>query len=87
MAGWQLIAIGFFNFVPVFTLTPRFIVSVRVLHARELRGQCEPGYTSTVSGSTSVPGSRGRAVSSSASIMFAGLRDEDEFEYGEEISM
>ena len=87
MAGWQLIPIGFFNFVPVFTLTPRFIVSVRALHARELEGRCEPGRMTTVSGSAFVSGSRRRGTSSRTSIMFAGLRDKDEFEHVQEVSM
>ncbi|KAF8558596.1 hypothetical protein OG21DRAFT_1481290 [Imleria badia] len=85
LTGWQLIPIGFFNYVPVFTLVPRFIVSVRALHARELR--CEPHYATTVPGSRSVPGSGGRGTSSGTSIMFAGLREEDGFAQDEEIHM
>ncbi|KAG9311477.1 hypothetical protein JVU11DRAFT_8592 [Chiua virens] len=37
--GWQMILWNFVAYVPVFTLTPRFIMSVRKLHAHNVRSR------------------------------------------------
>ena len=38
--GWQLISLLLLEYVPVFTLTPRFILSIREMHARDIGGRC-----------------------------------------------
>ena len=38
--GWQLISLLLLEYVPVFTLTPRFILSIREAFARDIEGGC-----------------------------------------------
>ena len=38
--GWQLISLLLLEYVPVFTLTPRFILSIREMYARDIEGKC-----------------------------------------------
>ena len=40
ITGWRILFTGTLEYVPVFTLTPRFIMSVRALYARDLRDPC-----------------------------------------------
>lgn len=39
IGGWQLIPLFILEYVPVYTLTPRFILSIRKLYARDVRGR------------------------------------------------
>ena len=37
---WQVVLVGILEFVPAFVLTPRLVLSLRELYARDLRGRC-----------------------------------------------
>ena len=39
MDGWRVIPLATIQYVPAFTLVPRFILSLRKLYARDLRGR------------------------------------------------
>ena len=39
LAGWKLIVFAVVQYVPMFTLTPRFIMGIRELHARDVQGR------------------------------------------------
>ena len=45
-AGWQLISLAILEAVPIYTLTPRFIMSVRELYTRDIQGRCVSGFDS-----------------------------------------
>ncbi|KAF8558598.1 hypothetical protein OG21DRAFT_1493819 [Imleria badia] len=64
ITGWRIIPMGILNFVPVLTLTPRFVLSMRALYARDLRGRCEPCHMDTGFGFTSASesGTRGSTI-------------------------
>ena len=76
----QLIAIAVLQYVPIFTLTPRFIMSIRELHARDVQGRRGDGID-TGFGLSSSPGAGGIAV------MFANVGGIEGFEDLEEIPM
>ena len=76
----QLIAIAVLQYVPIFTLTPRFIMSIRELHARDVQGRRGDGID-TGFGLSSSPGAGGIAV------MFANVGGFEGFEDLEEIQM
>ena len=37
---WQVVLFGIAEFVPAFVFTPRLVLSLRELYARDLRGRC-----------------------------------------------
>ena len=39
LGGWQLIVFAVLQYVPMFTLTPRFIMGIRELHARDVQSR------------------------------------------------
>lgn len=39
IGGWQLVLLGILEFVPIYTLTPRFIISIRKLYANDVEGR------------------------------------------------
>lgn len=79
---WAILC-GTIQFVPTFTLTPRLILSLRELYARDLRGRCG-GEIDTAFGLTSTCGHSAAA----SVVMFAnGERQDDVLEHGEEIEM
>lgn len=41
--GWQLILVFILQTVPMFTLAPRFILSMRELYAQDVQGRCGEG--------------------------------------------
>lgn len=67
--GWRALVIGIVEYVPVFTLTPRFILSMRQLYARDSRGRGGSYDIDTEFGLTSVDG---RGVGGTA-IVFADV--------------
>lgn len=85
ITGWRTIPIGILDYVPVFTLTPRFILSVRALCARDLRGRCEPCHHD-VDTEFGIGSSVSWSVARGTTIIFAG-GSEDELEQDEDISM
>ena len=74
---------GIVNYVPVFTLTPRFILNVRALHERDVQRHYELRDMGSEFGWTSVSG---RGVRKHA-IVFAGLSEVEGSEQYESISM
>jgi len=76
---WQADLTFLLQFVPMFTLIPRFIISIRELHARDVQGRCGEGID-TGFGLLSRSGNVGGTV-----VMFAGF--EDGPEGAEEIPM
>ena len=72
------------DYVPVFTLTPRFILSVRALYARDLQGRLEPCRMDTEFGFMSVSASSARRTT----LVFADVdQSEEGLEQDEEIPM
>lgn len=69
---WATIPLGMIEYVPAFTLVPRFLLNLRELYARDLRGRCG-GDIDTAFGLSS---SFGRNAIASA-IMFAEAGDND----------
>lgn len=51
LGGWELILLLTLGYVPIFTLTPRFFVSIRELDARNIEGRCGEGVGSPSSDS------------------------------------
>ena len=58
----QLIAIAVLQYVPIFTLTPRFIMSIRELHARDVQGRRGGGIDTGFGLSSSNPGAGGMEI-------------------------
>ena len=79
--GWQLIFVLTLEFVPIYTLTPRFIMSVRELYAHDLRGRCVGGIDTGFGLSLS-----GRDIGATA-IMFADVEQNEVSEDVDEIAM
>ena len=80
--GWSVILLRAIQYVPVVTQVPRFIFSLRKLHARDLRGGLGSDID-TAFGLTSTAG-YGADVSM---IVFADGRQNEGLEQGEEIQM
>lgn len=78
--GWQTIPMALAMFLPIPTLTPRFVLSMRELYGRTIRGGGRRGIDTGFGLSTLSSSSHGL----STAIAFA---DSDELEYGEEIQM
>ena len=80
--GWQLILALILNYVPIFALTPRFILSIRELYARDIEGRRGEGIDSGFGLSLSSQGSQVNGIS----IVFADVewngRSEDIEELG-----
>ena len=62
LGGWQLIVFSVVQYVPVFTLTPRFIMSIRELHARDVQGRRGGGIDTGFGLSSSNPGASGMEI-------------------------
>lgn len=78
--GWTVMLLGTMQYIPAFTLAPRFILNLRELYARDVGGR-DGSDVDTAFGLTSTI-SHGDA----SMIMFADLRqDEGEQSQGEEI--
>ena len=81
ISGWWIL-LGVAEYIPIFTLVPRFILNLRELYARDLQGR-RGSDIDTAFGLTSAS-SHGPVASA---IMFAeGAQNEGE-EQGEEIQM
>lgn len=80
--GWRIILIGTMESVPAITLVPRFILSLRKLYARDLRGR--RGSDIDIAFGLTSGCSHGAVVSV---IMFADARQNERVEQGEEIQM
>lgn len=76
---WRSIPLGVSEYVPVFTLAPRFILSMRALYAHDLRGR----DIDTEFGLTAVPGRAARV----SVIKFAAQSEVETSEQDEEIRM
>lgn len=85
-AGWWVLLTAV-QHVPVFALTPRFILSVRALYANQLRGRYRTRDIDTEFGFTSGNGLGVRETT----VVFAGVgmtqSEEDELDQGEEIQL
>ena len=78
---------GILEYVPAFTLTPRFILSARALYACQFRSQCGLGGIDAEFGFTSLAHGRG---GHEATLVLAGIVSQsegDELEQGGEIEM
>ena len=53
--GWQLVLLVILEYVPIYTLTPRFILNMRELYARDSRGRREGQIDTGFGLSTPVP--------------------------------
>ena len=77
---WILLAVA--EYIPIFTLVPRFILNLRELYAHDLQGR-RGSKIDTAFGLTSAS-SHGPVVST---IMFAEVGQNEDREQGEEIQM
>ena len=82
MDGWRVILLATIQYLPAFTLVPRFILSLRKLYARDLQGR-RGSEIDTAFGLTSASG-RGAVASA---IMFADAGQNEGLEQGDEIQM
>ena len=80
MIGWRAILAGVMNYIPAYTLSPRFILSLRRLYARDVRGGLGSDID-TAFGLTSLPGAGASA------IVFANGGQNEGLEQGEGIQM
>ena len=80
--GWEGVLFGMMDLIPPYTLTPRFILSMRRLYARNLRGS-RGSEIDTAFGLTSASG---HGVVASA-IIFADAVQNEGLEQSEEIQM
>ncbi|KAF8549537.1 hypothetical protein OG21DRAFT_1488441 [Imleria badia] len=78
--GWQLLVVLTLEFVPMYTLSPRFILSTRELYARDVQGRCvggiDSGFGLSLSGCEAV-----------GTIVFADVEQNERSEDVEEIAM
>lgn len=80
MGGWYLIPLFVLADIPVFTLTPRFILSMRELYARDSRGRRGSGVDTGF-------GLGSSGFGSETMIVFADNREGVALEGVEEIAM
>lgn len=80
-ALWQVIVSAIAEFVPMYTLTPRFIMSVRELYARDVRGGHGEGVDTGFGLSSSGRGAGGTG------IVFADVERNEGMDDVEEIPM
>jgi hypothetical protein len=74
--GWQLVPLVILEYVPIYTLTPRFILNLRELYARDVRGRRE-GKVDTGFGLSS-PGPDGMVMVFADAGQNEGLGDIEE---------
>ena len=74
---WQILLI--LQYVPIFILTPRFVMSIRELHARDVQGRCGEGIDSGFGLLSSRHGAVGTV------IMFADVEQDEGSEDVEEV--
>ena len=80
--GWQIIFVGFVEAVPIATMVPRFVLNVRELYGRNVRGERGNGIDSGFGFSAL----SGHGTSRSA-VVFADSGRDEVLEGGEEISL
>ena len=80
--GWRLILVGVVELIPLYTLVPRFILSLRKLYVRDLPGR-RGNEIDTAFGSTPAFG-RGAVAST---MVFADAEQNEGLEHGEEMEM
>ena len=80
--GWRLILVGVVELIPLYTLVPRFILSLRRLYERDLQGG-RGSNIDTAFGVTSMSGHGG----ASSTIMFADGGQNEGLEQGDEIQL
>lgn len=73
--GWRIILAGTMGYMPAFTLVPRFILNLRELYARDLRGR-RGSDIDTAFGLTS--GSADDAAVSTVVFVDAGENEDEE---------
>lgn len=82
LVGWQIIFVGFIETVPIATMTPRFVLNVRELYARNVRGKRGNGIDSGFGLSTLTGHGSSRSM-----MVFADSGRNEGLECGEEITM
>jgi len=80
--GWQIIFVGFVEAVPIATMAPRFVLNVRELYARNIRGERGDGIDTGFG----LSGLSGNGTSRSA-MVFADSGRSEGLEHNEEMSM
>ena len=81
-AGWQIIALGNVQDVPMYTVAPRFILSIRELYKHDVQGGPRDGIDTGFGLS-----SAGYGAGDGTAIVFAGAAQSGEPEDLEEIPM
>ena len=81
-AGWQIIALGIVQDVPMYTVAPRFILSIRELYARDVQGRRGEGIDTGFGFSLSDRGGVGTAIMFAAAEQNEGLEDVEETPMG-----
>ena len=77
--GWQQDLLMVLEYVPMYTLTTRFIMGIREFHARDIQGRCGEGIDSGFGLSSSGQSAGGTA------IMFADVERNERPEDIEEV--
>ena len=80
--GWQLLLLFILQSVPIYTLTPRFILSIRELYARDVQGRRSEGIDTEFGLSLS-----GRGAASGTAIVFVDVEQNEMLDGVEEIPM
>ena len=80
--GWQLDLLAILGYVPMYTLTPRFILSIRELYKHDVQGGPRDGIDTGFGLS-----SAGYGAGDGTAIVFAGAAQSGEPEDLEEIPM
>ena len=73
MHGWQLMLLNAVQYVPLFSLIPRFIISLRELYARDVEGRRSGAGGGIDTGF-------GLSSSSGTAILFADFEESEELE-------
>lgn len=82
LVGWQVILVGFVEIVPIATMAPRFVLNVRELYARNIRGERGNGIDTGFG----LSGLSGHGTSSSM-MVFADSERGEGLEHNEEMPM
>ena len=77
-SGWMVYLLGILEYVLVFTLSPRFILSIRELYAHDVQGRRGEGIDTGFGLSTGCGAGR-------SAIMFADVEQNEESEHVEEV--
>ena len=80
--GWQLVVLFLLEYLPMYTLTPRFIISIRKLYAHDARGRCVGGIDTGFGLSLD-----DHDIGGETAIMFADVEQNEVLEGVEEIPM